>query len=354
MAVWYARQTANINAANVWNAAQDGSGAWLTWPPASGDVLMSNGYTLTINVDFSLGAAGELRNDTFGSATAGGQFNVATSRTIVANVYAGAAGSRCVLVSSGTVSWSGHSYGGTAANISGIVQSGGTLTFTGNGYGGSATNAAGVYCAGGSMTVVGNAYGGSGAAAGFLTAATPTALTLTGNAYGGIGSAGVQHSASTTFNHTGNAIGSSTNNFAGFQINAAATTVNITGNAIADVGIGATNTSTGTLNISGYAQASNAASGVNNTAQGVLQVGETRSASNGRGAVTGAFRFASATTAKSMPYTASEDQISLTVLDVAATVPATDKVRKSVVYGDGGYTGTLDLGRRNTSMAGRF
>jgi hypothetical protein len=83
-------------------------------------------------------------------------------------------------------------------------------------------------------------------------------------------------------------------------------------------------------------------------------VGETRSASNGRPAVAGAFRYASTTAAKSMPYTASEGQISMTVLDVAAIVPAESDVRKGLIYGDGAYTGTLPLGRNRTSMAGRF
>jgi hypothetical protein len=44
----------------------------------------------------------------------------------------------------------------------------------------------------------------------------------------------------------------------------------------------------------------------------------------------------------------------MTVLDVAAIVPAESDVRKGLVYGDGAYTGTLQLGRNRTSMAGRF
>jgi hypothetical protein len=44
----------------------------------------------------------------------------------------------------------------------------------------------------------------------------------------------------------------------------------------------------------------------------------------------------------------------MTVLDVAAIVPAESDVRKGLIYGDGAYTGTLPLGRNRTSMAGRF
>jgi hypothetical protein len=117
--------------------------------------------------------------------------------------------------------------------------------------------------------------------------------------------------------------------------------------------VGINNAAAGTLTLSGYAQASTGFAGANNAAQGILQVGETRSASNGRGAVTGAFRYASATAAKTMPYTP-DGQISMTVLNVAALVPAESDVRSTVVYGDGAYTGALPLGRSRTSMAGRF
>lgn len=90
MATWYARQTANIDAVGVWNSAANGSGSWLTWPPAPGDVLMANGFTITVNVSaINLGATGQVRNDTTGGAAGGGRFALANNLILTANVYAG-------------------------------------------------------------------------------------------------------------------------------------------------------------------------------------------------------------------------------------------------------------------------
>lgn len=361
MAVWFARLTGSINAANTWNAAADGSGAWLTWPPAAGDVLMANGFTLAVNADVLLGASGELRNDTANGATAGGQFTVQSTRTITGNVYAGSTGIRCLqCTTGGNLTYTGNAYGGTAASQYGVNLSTGTLTMTGNAYGGTASSAHGVFCTAGTLVFTGNGYGGATDARGVQLGSTLTACTITGDMYGSDGgnsnSSGLGLSSSTpTINMTGNAYGGAV---APGVVNAvAAQTFNLTGNAIAGSGsaaYGVSNTAAGTCNISGYVQATNTTPAVNNGGQGVVQIGETRSASNGRGAVIGAFRYASATAAKSMPYAVSESQISMTVLDVAAIVPAESDVRNGVVYGDGAYTGTLSLGQSNANMAGQF
>lgn len=180
---------------------------------------------------------------------------------------------------------------------------------------------------------------------------------LIGNLYGGpgSGSSAVFITGTGTLNVTGNAYSgpSGSNNCHGIR-NTSTGTVTLTGNAISlGGGTGVANEGTGSITVSGYAEASTAVSGANNTAQGTLTVSETRSASNGRGAVTGAFRFASATAAKSLPIIAGS-QRTLSVLDVAALVPAVEDVRAGVVYGDGAYTGTLALQRKRITMAGRF
>jgi len=331
MAVWFARTTGNINTVNKWNSAADGSGSWLTWPPASGDVLMANGLAITINVNTNLGATGQVRSDTANGATIGGGFTLGNGISLTANVFCGSG--NCIFSNSATGFIVGSITGGTAANSYGVnYQGAGTLTITGDVNGGTGNGAWGLFYLG------------------------TNTVTITGSLRGTVNNAGAAYNSSTgTINVTGDVIGTTVSGAQAYTaINVGAGTINITGNAIAGVGEACRNNAAGTLTVSGYSQASSTSAALNNIAQGILQVGETRSASNGRGAVLGAFRYASATAAKHMPYTISEGQISMTVLDVAAIVPAESDVRKTVVYGDGAYTGTLPLGRSRTSMAGRF
>jgi hypothetical protein len=331
VATWYAQATnTNINAANMWNSLPAGGGTVLPWPPAVGDVLVANGKTVTVNVSTIVT---EVRNGTTGGATSGGVFRLAASVSLTANVYC-EAGTECVSTISGTAYIVGNCYGGNGAGQRGAVTAG----------------------SGHALIITGNAYGGTGSDAHGIGVATSgtTSITLTGNAYGAGGDGVNAGTNATSVTITGGVYGSSTAGTRHGVRNQGTGTVTVTGNAEAgSTAAGASNTSTGTLTISGYAQASTTQPAVSNSAQGSVTVGETRSASNGLGAVTGAFRFASATAAKTMPYTP-DGQISMTVLDVAAIVPAESDVRKGLVYGDGAYTGTLQLGRNRTSMTGRF
>lgn len=315
MPTWFASQTnANINAANMWNAAPDGSGAWLTWPPASGDILVANGNLIRINVNTTVA---ELQNDTRGGATAGGQFQFNTNGvSMTANAYSS--------IAQGGIS------------IVRVTLTSGTVFYVGNLYGGAETNARCMYMSNGiaaTVNITGNLYPGSGAGAWAINAAGT-------------------HSG--TINVTGTVYGNNTAYVAGVRMESTSTgTLNVTGNAIAQTGDAIVNAGGATVSVSGYAQASTTIQAMNNTGQGVLTVGETRSASNGRGAVLGAFRFASTTTANSMPVIAGS-QRTLSVLNVAALVPAVEDVRAGLVYGDGAYTGTLALNRKRQTMAGRF
>lgn len=355
MATWFATAAGNINSAGRWNSAADGSGTTLTWPPAAGDVLMANNKgTITINVSTDLGATGQVRNDAANGATAGGSFTLNAGLTLTAHVFGGGA-NQCVLSSSGNSTIIGNVTGGNqGSNFYGVrmngVRTGETLTIIGNVTGGSATSAYGVSNDSSALTVliVGNVTSGTGSGAVGVWALGTGTINITGAVTGATQRA-VVNNALATINITGDVTAGSANGVR----NQTGGTINITGNAIAAATAAAENLAAGTLTVSGYAQASTEAAALNNVAQGILQVGETRSASNGRGAVTGAFRYTSATAAKSMPYT-TDGQISMTVIDVAAIVPAVGDVRKGLVYGDGAYTGTLPLGRNRTSMSGRF
>ena len=290
---------------------------------------MCNGFAsifITVNT-----IVAEVRNDAAHGATANGSLRYsANGISLNANIHAGG-GTFCIYTNAAnTFYFVGNAYGGAGTNHRAIVlDSACTLYVTGDLYGGAGTDASGLVVINNPATTVhhtGNCYSNNGCGLDNQSACT---VNSTGMAYGGAGvRAGIRNFS------TGTAI--------------------LTGNAIAGAGAqGVFNNDGGSFTVTGYAQASTTVAGANNRVQGILQVGETRSASNGRGAVTGAFRFASATAAKSMPYTP-DGQISMTVLDVAAIVPAESDVRRTVVYGDGAYTGTLPLGRARTSMAGRF
>lgn len=304
MATWFARLTnTNINAANMWNAAPDGSGTALTWPPAVDDILVANNQIIRLNVSTTVA---EIRSDTTGGATAGGQFqyNIA-GVSLTANVL----GDRI-----------------SGAILRAIVASG-------------------------AVNFVGSLNGGSGVGMLISTGSNPT-VNITGNLSSGANQA-IRLTGTTTaqVNITGDV---TAGQIVCVEISSSgATAVNVTGNAVAGAAAAITNSQSGSVSVAGYAQASATQPAITNNAQGVVTVGETRSASNGRPAITGAFRYASATAAKTMPYTP-DGQISMTVLDVAAIVPAESDVRKGLIYGDGAYAGTLPLGRSRTSMAGRF
>jgi hypothetical protein len=163
MATWFARQSTNINAANVWNSAANGSGSWLTWPAASGDVLMANSFTITVNISTNLGATGEIRNDTTGPATAGGRFALDAGVTLIANVYAGgtAVTQGCVGLLDGDATVIGDVYAGTGCHGARNSPTGtGLLTIIGTAYGndygpGSTGITAGIYGAVNASTTTG-------------------------------------------------------------------------------------------------------------------------------------------------------------------------------------------------------
>jgi len=156
MATWFARQSSvDINASNVWNAAADGSGAWLTWANLGvSDVLVANGYTdIAINVDFTCDTI--TNANTYGG-TAGGQFTVSTdaaNRTITADIVGQNTGTAtaggCVnatLSSTYTLTIDGDVTGGGTGNGRGmsIAGSSGKLTVTGTVTGGTNTTAYGI------------------------------------------------------------------------------------------------------------------------------------------------------------------------------------------------------------------
>jgi len=176
MATWYAQNsTVNIDSVNEWNDVANGSGSWLTWPPAVGDTLHANGKTsIAVNVDVTCATI---------TAVGGvGTFLINTNGvTIAANLIAGNAGTFLMNSGTPTVTVSGTVTGGGSYCIAQSVA--GVLNITNNVTGGSASGGHGVYTTGtaGTITITGNLLGGSNSNAHAVNMTLANTLTVTGN-----------------------------------------------------------------------------------------------------------------------------------------------------------------------------
>lgn len=226
MTTYFAQSSTNINGANVWNTAANGSGSYLTWPPASGDVLMANNKTITVNVSTNLGGTGEVRTDTENGATAGGGFALSDGVTLTARTYSGTA--TCVTFAANSPAAAyvvGAMIGGTSSTVYAVNNTGtGTLSITGNIAGGSATNAHGAYNQGsGTLNITGSVTASAThAAAGAYNASTGI-LTISLNATGGAqgDTYGARNQSTGTLTILGSAIGGSgANSFGAYNVGA--------------------------------------------------------------------------------------------------------------------------------------
>lgn len=233
MAIWYAQlASTDVSAANQWNAAPDGSGAWLTWENLQPtDVLCANGKTVIINGSFECAAITTLGNYGGGTGANGGGFYVQTGAktfTLTTDIVAGTTTCLITYHSSGTVAVIGDVTGGGYQYAYGIHKytGAGTLTVEGAITGGTATSGTGRDCyglfhssAGGATVVTGSATGGTAQSShGIYVNGAGATVTLNGNA-------------------TGNAGGTSLS--AGVYNGAATAVVTVNGNAVAGTGVAA-------------------------------------------------------------------------------------------------------------------
>jgi len=119
VAIWYAQLAGtDVSAANQWNAAPDGSGAWLTWENlGAADVLCANGKTnLYVSSGFTCGS---ITTSGGGIGADGGYFVVppgAQTFTLTTDIVAGTTYCLRTDHSSGTVAVVGDVTAGSAAN----------------------------------------------------------------------------------------------------------------------------------------------------------------------------------------------------------------------------------------------
>jgi hypothetical protein len=247
MANYFARKAGNIDATDVWATTPAGSAAdvWSTF--TSSDVLHSNNFAITVNVDTTVG---EVRNDNANSATAGGFFDLLNGITLTAAAFAGSTGTQCVrfnltVGNSATLVGNAIAGSGASAHACSNAQSG-TLNITGNVTGGSSNAWGASNASTGNINITGNVTGGSDTnARGARNNSTGT-ISITGNVTGGSG-LGAENASTGTISITGN----------------------VTGGSVANAH-GASNISTGTITVVGSALASNVANGANNGSTGTL------------------------------------------------------------------------------------
>jgi hypothetical protein len=384
MATYFARKAGNINASDVWATTPSGIAAAVTF--ASGDVLVANSFTITINVSTDLGATGEVRNDNTASATAGGSFTLADGVTLTANIFAGSTGTACVSQtgtasgvivgnarggtsvngghgisksSTGTLTLTGNITGGTTALQHGVSISAGTTNFTGNivggnsggggvpassGFvvsggtlnvlsgtvtGGTVNSVYGLYVSGGSVTYNGTVTGPtqitSTTAHAIFHAAINT-LTINGSVTGGAGGCGVANSVGGTVAINGTVAGGSLQPGCLNSSTGVITATRVVGNAY------------GPGNTSGLA----AVVGASNAGLGVIQIQELEFGTFGMSPTSGTGIRLKKASSNVAVFNYCDTAGAKTLIDATqnAAMPAASNVRSGVSYASGALTGT--------------
>jgi hypothetical protein len=339
MATYFARKAGNINAADVWATTPSGTAAAVTF--ASGDVLVANSFTVTVNVSTNLGPTGEVRNDNTGGATAGGGFALSNGVTLTANIFAGTTATACV-------TWT-LSVPNTA-NIVAVTINGGS------GANGVFVNGSGVF------TITATSVNGSGPAinsrgieiSGNATSVNVTASTIKGGTSNG--SSGVANQGGAIVSVTGNAVGG--DNVAGNAStaygvnNVSSGSLSLTGTATAGaIAAGANNTSTGTLTATrakgnaygpGNTSGLTATVGISNAALGVVEIQELEYGTFGQSPTSGTGIRLKKLGSNVAVFNYCDTAGAKTLIDATtnAAMPAATDVRSGVSYASGAQTGS--------------
>lgn len=337
MATYFARKSGNINATDVWATTPSGTAAAVTF--ASGDVLLSNSFTVTVNVSTDLGATGEVRNDTTGGATAGGSFSLSTGVTLTANIYAGSAA--CVTLA-GTASATvvGSVNGGAGASGVGInCTSTGTLAITGAVNGGSGSGSTGVNVgSAATCNITGNITAGSGGG-GFVanSSSSSCVITVVGNVTGAA-QAGFVNNVGGVCTITGTVTAGV--NYGAYNNNVGSIT--IIGTAIGGGFVGAWNNNGGTMTVTRAkgGPLSSSAAGVNGNANTITSVSEIEFGDAGASPTSGAIRLTDLSTNVAVMYRFGTTKKTLVDANASGLMPAASNVRSGTVYNGGNSTGT--------------
>jgi|688.fasta_scaffold195585_3 hypothetical protein len=349
MPTYFARSNGNVNAA-IWATTPGGTAASATF--VSGDVLVANSFTVTLNVSTDLGSTGEVRNDTTGGATAGGSFSLSNGVTLTANVFAGSTSTACISVS-GTASASvvGNITGGTGSSAVGVsFNSTGTFSVTGSITGGSGSNSSGLVMGANSftLTVTGNISGGSGGV-GLVVQASGT-LTVTGNVTGSTAVGVTIATVAVTATFTGTITGAAASGLT----NAGSGSTAISGTVVGGVSAGGVFTGSGSATITrarGGALASSAV-GVSASASGSVAVESIEYGDLGASPTSGPIRLTDNSSNVAVMYRFNTTKKTLVDTASTALLPAASNVRSGVTYNAGQTTGTCAVPGASSVLVG--
>jgi len=352
MATYYARKSGNLNAADVWAATPAGTASAVTF--ASGDVLVANSFTITVNVTTNLGASGEVRTDTTGGATLGGSFLLTDGVTLTANAIFG----------NTTASLGVNYLGSTSATLIGniTVNAGrgghggiGTLNFVGNISGANALNTAGFYITGGgTLNVTGNIFGGSlnAGAYGLWTTSTVCTINITGNVTGGALGVAIFNTNNSAINITGNVTGGTGIGAVAITNSGASNLVAVNGQSIGgSQAAGITNSSTGTIRATravgnaygpGNTAGITAQVGVANSGLGIVEIEQLEYGTNGMSPTSGTGIRLKKLGSNVAVFNFCDTAGAKTLIDATANaaMPASANVRSGVSYASGALTGS--------------
>jgi hypothetical protein len=331
MPTYFARKAGNINAADVWATMPSGTAAAVTF--AAGDVLMANGFAITVNVSTDLGSTGQFRNDTNGGATNGGCFVITNGVNLVGNLFSGNAINiqlitTANLATSATISALNiSSIGGFNSQHCILHSGGGVLNITGDCVGNSNSQSTIALAGGGTINFTGNATGGGASAAIGANTSTTGTINITGTVTGGIGFVGAINSSATA-------------------------TINIFGTAAGGTGAaGANNASTSFIKATrargntygiGNTAGITAQVGISNAGLGIVEIEQLEYGTNGMSPTSGTgIRLKKASTNVAV-FNYCDTAGSKTLIDATqnAAMPAATDVRSGVSYASGAQTGS--------------
>lgn len=351
MATYYARANGNVNATNVWSTTPSGATSDLFPSFTSADTLMSNGFTITLNVNTTVL---EIKNDTTGGATAGGTFNLNNSITLSANLYAGNS-IICTYAgaSPNSATIIGNINGGTV--YTGVLNnSTGTLNVVGTITGGIGAGAIGVSNGAGIINITGNVIAGASVNGAHAVVNGTGTINITGNVNGSNGSntSGVVNQFAGIINIIGSVIGGGGNTNSTGVTNSGIGTVNIIGTCVAgSVGSGAWNSGSGTLtatrakgNAFGNGSVGlSSVTGVFSSQNGTTRVYEIEYGDLGQSPTGGPISFVNDTSNKALFYRPSLTKKTLVDSAASLDLPAASNVRSGTTYNFGSNTGTCAI-----------
>lgn len=348
MATYFARKSGNINATDVWATTPSGTAGDFFGSFTTSDVLMSNGFTVTLNVNTTVG---EIRNDTNEGATTGGSFTLSSSITLRANIIAGSA--TCVTHSSGNAIIIGNITGGSANAAYGVsAGSTGSLIVIGSIFGGtiSGTSHGMNISAIGTVTITGNINGSVTTNAAGLNIAAATTISITGTISGASSGYGITVNANALMTITGTVIGGS-GQIGILVVNNA--TITLSGTSIGGTFAGISNVG-GTVSVvraKGGPLASSSV-GITCVSSVITNVEEIEYGDLGASPTSGPIRLTDKTTNVALVYRFLSTKKSLVDISSTNLVPVPSNVRSGTVYNNTGSTGTCVIPNANSVVYG--